>query len=355
MHLNLKTTTFVNWNLPSVLKVLKMEEMLNGNSQDEVDQKLHVKEDGMIAQLDDETLRMGTIAAEESFEVTGSENGDVNGKDEKGVVSFSSSSSSSDDDEEVKAMLTEKTDDSDLTSAGLDTKEEDGVLDLTVGEAEEIVSSPLCEELEVVEEVLEVESSPFCEELEVVEVIEEDTREVFDESKKSEEESKVFITDDSPVVEAVAVELADVQSNQAEPEYVGSQIVEAVAVELADVQSNQAEPEYVESQTVEAVAMELADVQSNQVEYVEEVMSTAVLEKKAENAGTNGTLQYAKEEDSYPATAKFSNGTDDSHNKAEELPEIDVNPQIISISARTMQPTSWRGCCGLLEVFKRDR
>jgi hypothetical protein len=36
-----------------------------------------------------------------------------------------------------------------------------------------------------------------------------------------------------------------------------------------------------------------------------------------------------------------------------EIPESTGNPHIISMSQRTLQPTSWRSCCGLFEVLRR--
>ncbi|XP_059452358.1 uncharacterized protein LOC132182989 [Corylus avellana] len=37
-----------------------------------------------------------------------------------------------------------------------------------------------------------------------------------------------------------------------------------------------------------------------------------------------------------------------------EIPESTGNPHIISVSRRSMQPTSWRSCCGLFEVLRRS-
>ncbi|KAG2717582.1 hypothetical protein I3843_03G183400 [Carya illinoinensis] len=37
-----------------------------------------------------------------------------------------------------------------------------------------------------------------------------------------------------------------------------------------------------------------------------------------------------------------------------EIPESSGNPHVISLDQRTLQPTSWRSCCGLFEVLRRS-
>ncbi|CAM8901220.1 unnamed protein product [Rhodiola kirilowii] len=364
-----------------------MEEIFN----DEVHQKEVVIQDGMEAQLDDETLRMMTsVVAEESFEVAVGENGVENGKNEDGLASSSSSS-----DEETEVVAAEKTDDTAVISNGNNEEEENGVLDLIKEEQAVEIESIQVTELNVDEEVLEEDVPEAVEET----VDEVDISPEHEANGFVEEENEVIITEDSQIWEAdistghdangfveeenevIITEKSQISEADLSPEHeangfaeeeIAVIITEESPISEVDISTGHEANGFVEeeneviiaeeSQISEAVvAVELSDVvdengvkESGQAESVEEeVLSTVVDAIEAEYTDQEGieTLQYRKGKDSLLTVAKSSNGTDES-NKT-ELPETNVNPHIISISARTVHPTSWKGCCGLLEVFRR--
>ncbi|CAM8903983.1 unnamed protein product [Rhodiola kirilowii] len=367
-----------------------MEEIFN----DEVHQKEVVIQDGIKAQLDDETLRMMTsVVAEESFEVAVGENGVENGKNEDGLASSSSSS-----DEENEVVAAEKTDDSGVISTANDEEEENGVLDLIKEEQAVEIESIQVTELNIDEEVLEkdvpeaveetvdeVDISPeheangFAEEeneaiiTEESQIWEADLSTGHDANGFVEEENEVIITEKSQISEA---DLSpEHEANGFAEEEIAVIITEESPISEADISTGHEANGFVEEEneviiTEEshisdalAAAVALSDVvdengvkESGQAESVEEeVLSTVVDAIEAEYTNQESTnietLQYRNKEDSLLAVAKSSNGTDES-NKT-ELPETIVNPHIISISARTVHPTYWKGCCGLLEVFRR--
>lgn len=69
--------------------------------------------------------------------------------------------------------------------------------------------------------------------------------------------------------------------------------------------------------------------------------------------GESSTVTYIATNDNVNNKLQPSNATDEQRNKA-ETPEIAGNPPIISVTSRTMRPTSWRSCCGLFDVLRRS-
>uniref|UniRef100_A0A7N0RH22 Uncharacterized protein n=1 Tax=Kalanchoe fedtschenkoi TaxID=63787 RepID=A0A7N0RH22_KALFE len=153
----------------------------------------------------------------------------------------------------------------------------------------------------------------------------------------AEEEAAVEITEGLEVAMVVEEEEEKITVEAVEEEREVTVAEDSEAVEVAAVELTDA---------VEEKAVAAAEEEPDQVEAVDEVLAAVAKAREVEVAGqeaTDGLLKH--EEESSPAVAKSVNDA--------EIPESNGNPHIISISTRTVQRTSWSGCCGLLQVFRR--
>ncbi|KAH7533742.1 uncharacterized protein LOC107416273 [Ziziphus jujuba] len=90
---------------------------------------------------------------------------------------------------------------------------------------------------------------------------------------------------------------------------------------------------------------------------IEETGLTSPDEKKVDD--TVVTESTAREENSGQSSAQVVECKPSSDNGGEvcdkpETSESTVNPTFVPVSRRSLEPTSWRGCCGLFEVLRRS-
>lgn len=95
------------------------------------------------------------------------------------------------------------------------------------------------------------------------------------------------------------------------------------------------------------VPVVVTDVVSKGIEETELLASDASVGEPSKES-VNDSLQPL---DDAPAVDTSNAGEEG--NKT-EIPQSTGNPHILSVSRRTMQPTSWRSCCGLFEVLRRS-
>ncbi|KAB9080311.1 hypothetical protein FH972_026955 [Carpinus fangiana] len=119
------------------------------------------------------------------------------------------------------------------------------------------------------------------------------------------------------------------------------------------------------SRGIEETTLPTVDENSEVPVVVTDVVSRGIEETKllasdASVGGPSGGVDGASKENVSDSLQKLDDAPAvDTSNAGEEgnkteFPESTGNPHIISVSRRSVQPTSWRSCCGLFEVLRRS-
>ncbi|KAJ0110405.1 hypothetical protein Patl1_01469 [Pistacia atlantica] len=287
----------------------KLEEIQKVESQEE-DKKVVVEESREV-KVEAESLREIVVNGNSE-----SANGDRDGDDS------SSQSSSSDEEAETVENSPQVVDSGEL-------EEEKTVINSVVDPIEPEVSlaEELTEDVEVAVEILDAHDD----------VAESESKEIEVNISQSLDESNGVSTDEtndmSKAIEEETLHSSD-ENNGA------SQVVTEIVSEMIG--------EIILPSSEENGEVPPADVVSNAIEETK----LPVLEQNAKESPS--TVDEPNQTMANVGNVDDTSNPGELANKPETIPGSTGNPPIISLTQRNFRPTSWRSCCGLLDVLRRS-